>query len=360
MSSPASLSPVRGTPRQILDLLRAWNDAPDPGPLSVETSGSTGEPKRVVLSRAAMRASAAATLGRLGGPGQWLLNLPATYVAGVQVLFRSVIAGTEPVVQEQDFVAAAQAMTGGRRYVSLVPTQLVRMLGSEPDTEALRDFDTVLVGGARLDPTLRQAAADAGVRVVSTYGMSETCGGCVYDGLPLDGVRVGIGDDGRVRLGGPVLFEEYDGKPDLTAQAKRDGWFWTQDLGAVDDEGRLSVLGRVDDVVVSGGVNVPGPAVADRLRAHPAVRAAEVVGVPDAEWGRRVVAVVVGEVALDEARDWVSAAHPRAWAPRDLVRVDALPLLGNGKVDRRRVEELAGAIGGPGGPLDARREPTRR
>jgi O-succinylbenzoic acid--CoA ligase len=351
------LSPVRGTPRQILDLLRAWNEAPDPAPLSIETSGSTGEPKRVLLSRAAVRASAAATLERLGGPGQWLLNLPATYVAGVQVLFRSVLAGTEPVVQDGDFVAAATAMTGERRYVSLVPTQLVRMLGSSREAEALRGFDTVLVGGARLDPALRRSAADAGVRVVSTYGMSETCGGCVYDGVPLDGVRVALGDDGRVRLGGPVLFDGYDGQPELTARVLRDGWFSTQDLGALDDEGHLTVLGRVDDVVVSGGVNVPAPAVADRLRAHPSVEAVEVVGVPDPEWGRQVVAVVVGSVSLDEARDWVSETHPRAWAPRDVVHVDALPLLPNGKVDRRRLEELAA---GNERPLDGERATPQR
>ncbi len=340
MSSPASLYPVRGTAGEVLDLLRAWQAAAEPGPLAIETSGSTGRPKRVVLSRAAMRASAQATLDRLGGPGQWLLNLPATYVAGAQVLFRSVLAGTDPVVQDADFVSAAATMTGRRRYVSLVPTQLGRMLGSAAEVEALRTFDTVLVGGARLDPALRRAATDAGVTVVATYGMSETCGGCVYDGRPLDGVRVRIGDDGRVRIGGPVLFEGYDGQPALTAEAKQDGWFVTQDLGSLDD-GVLTVLGRVDDVVISGGVNVPAPAVAARLLEHPAVRAVEVVGVPDDEWGQRVVAVLVGEVALDAARDWVAAVQPRAWAPRDLVSVEALPLLANGKVDRQALARLA-------------------
>jgi O-succinylbenzoic acid--CoA ligase len=122
----------------------------------------------------------------------------------------------------------------------------------------------------------------------------------------------------------------------------RDGWFVTQDLGRIDADGRLEVLGRVDDVIVSGGVKVPGPAVAARLREHPAVEAVEVVGVTDREWGQRVVACVVGDLILDEARDWVAAAHPRAWAPRQLVRLDEIPLLANGKVDRRRLEELAG------------------
>jgi O-succinylbenzoic acid--CoA ligase len=328
---------VQGTAAEILGLLREWDAADDPAPLAVETSGSTGSPKRVVLSRAAMRASADATHARLGGPGQWLLNLPPSYVAGLQVLFRSVRAGTEPVLQDGSFEEAAAEMTGDRRYVSLVPTQLTRLL----DVDALRGFDTVLVGGARLEHALRARARDAGVRVVATYGMSETCGGCVYDGRPLDGVAVKIGNDRRVRIGGPVVFEAYDGQPDLTAEAKEDGWFVTQDLGRIDHDGLLQVLGRVDDVVISGGVNVSTTAVADRLREHPAVHEAEVLGVPDAEWGSAVVAVLVGDVALDDMRDWVAGELPRAWAPRRVVPVPEMPLLPNGKVDRLAVERLA-------------------
>ena len=333
---------MHGTPAEVLGLLRSWQDAdPEPAPLVIATSGSTGEPKRVVLSRSAMRASATATAARLGGPGQWLLNLPATYVAGLQVLFRSVLAGTEPVVQDGPFTAAAAAMTGERRYVSLVPTQLHRMLADPAEAEALRSFDTVLVGGAAVPAGLRARASEAGVHVVATYGMSETCGGCVYDGHPLDGVAVAIGSDGRVRIAGPVLFDGYDGRPDLTAEVLRDGWFHTQDLGRLDEDGRLQVLGRADDVVLSGGVNVAGPAVAARLREHPVVEAAEVVGVEDPEWGQRVVACVVGDLVLDEARDWVAAVHPRSWAPRQLIRLEEIPLLHNGKVDRVRLQELA-------------------
>jgi O-succinylbenzoic acid--CoA ligase len=333
----SSLHPVQGDAAGILDLLRAWDAAEAPPPLAVETSGSTGSPKRVLLSRAAMRASADATHARLGGPGQWLLNLPPTYVAGLQVLFRSVRAGTEPVVQAGSLEVAAAAMTGARRYLSLVPTQLTRL----PDLAALRTFDAVLVGGARLDPGLRERAARAGVRVVATYGMSETCGGCVYDGRPLDGVAVKVGADSRIRLGGPVVFDGYDGQPEETARVRGDGWFTTQDLGRIDHDGLLEVLGRVDDVVVSGGVNVPTSAVADRLREHPAVRDAEVVGVPDPEWGSAVVAVVAGDVSLEQARDWVGSALPRAWAPRRVVPVEALPLLAFGKVDRLAVQALA-------------------
>jgi O-succinylbenzoic acid--CoA ligase len=334
---------VRGTADEILRLLRAWDAADDPAPLTVETSGSTGEPKRVVLSRAAMRASAEATAARLGGPGQWLLNLPPGYVAGLQVLFRSVRAGSEPVIQTDDLASGAERLTGPRRYVSLVPTQLHRVLVDPGETKALSTFDAVLVGGASLDPHLREQAQDAGVHIVATYGMSETCGGCVYDGLPLDGVALKIGTDGRIRIGGPVVFDGYDGRPDRTRQVLEHGWFVTQDRGRIDEDGHLQVLGRVDDMVISGGVNVPANAVAARLRAHPDVRAAEVVGVPDDRWGQRVVAVVVGTLDLDGARDWVAGQHPRAWAPRNLVHVDALPLLGNGKVDRIAVQRLARA-----------------
>ena len=274
---------MRGTAVEVLALLHEWEAAEDPGPLVVQTSGSTGSPKRVLLSRAAMRASADATHARLGGPGQWLLNLPPSYVAGLQVLFRSVRAGTRPVVQDGSFEDAAAAMTGERRYVSLVPTQLVRLL----EVDALRGFDSVLVGGARLDAPVRDRAERAGASVVATYGMSETCGGCVYDGRPLDGVEVRVGADGRIRIAGRVLFDGYDGRPDLTAGALEDGWFVTQDLGRLDQDGLLQVVGRVDDVVLSGGVNVPPAAVASRLREHPSVREAEVVGIPDPEWGRR-------------------------------------------------------------------------
>ncbi len=348
VTTVASLRPVRGSAREILAVLREWDAAEHPEPLVVETSGSTGEPKRVVLSRDAMRASAGGTADRLGGAGQWLLNLPGTYVAGLQVLFRSVLAGTEPVLQDEhpDFPAAASALSGPRRYVSLVPTQLARMVASDRDLEALRRFDTVLIGGAGTDPALRRTAEDAGLRLVATYGMSETCGGCVYDGLPLEGVAVKVDAERRVQIAGPVLFEGYDGAPDATSRVLSGGWFRTQDLGRIDEDGRLEVLGRVDDVIVSGGVNVPAPAVAARLRTHPGIVAAEVTGAADPEWGQRVVAVVVpadpgAAPALAELRDFVAEQHPRAWAPRDVVPVAEIPLLGNGKVDRAALERIA-------------------
>jgi len=288
-----------------------------------------------VLSRAAVLASAHATLRRLGEPGPWALVLPSSYVAGVQVLVRSLLGGHEP----------ALGGWGDAAYTSLVPTQLHRMLSSTSDVAALRSMRAVLLGGGPLDPALRRRAEDLGVRVVSTYGSSETAGGCVYDGHPLDGVAVAVGEGGLIRIGGLVLFERYDGDAALTSESLVDGWFLTADAGRLDEDGRLQVLGRIDDVVISGGVNVPLPAVAARMREHPAVEAAEVLGVDDAEWGQRVVAFVVGATdtppTAGELRDFVAAAHPRAWVPRDVVVVDALPLLANGKVHRLSLRERA-------------------
>ncbi len=316
--------------------LERWLGASaEPTPLVVETSGSTGRPKRVLLPRAAVLASVRATEERLGGSGPWVLTLPPSYVAGLMVLVRSLVAGHRPSVLADDGWPDGEGW-----FVSLVPTQLARMLDVEAEVAALRRSRTVLLGGGPVPAGLRDRGAAAGVRTVATYGMAETCGGCVYDGVPLDGVRVDLEADGRVRLGGPTLFAGYEDDPELTGEVLVDGWFRTADAGRIVEDGRLELLGRLDDMVVTGGVNVPGGVVAARLREHPAVRAAEVVGVDDPEWGRRVVAVVAGDVSLATARDWVAGRHPRAWAPRQLVAVDDVPLLANGKTDRLAVRRL--------------------
>lgn len=335
----SSLRPVSGSADEILALLREWDAARAPEPLVIETSGSTGSPKRVVLSRSAMRASALATHERLGGPGQWVLNLPATYVAGLQVLYRCVVAGVEPVPFDRT-LARTRERISGRSYLSLVPTQLVRVLhGPAAEVAALAAFDAVLIGGGPLDPGVRAEAEAQGIRVVQTYGMSETCGGCVYDGLPLAGVEVRI-DDGHVLLRGPMLFDGYEGDAARTRSVVRDGWFHTCDHGHVDSSGRLHIDGRADDVIISGGVKVPAPAVAAAIGRLGGVDAVEVVGVPDPEWGERVVAVVAARdpISLAAVRDEV---EPRSWAPRQLVVVDSLPMLPNGKVDRLRARDLA-------------------
>jgi len=317
-------------------------------PLVVRTSGSSGEPKDVVLSHAAVLASARATLDRLGGPGQWLLALPVSGIAGIQVLVRSALAGREPVAlaDHPSLQSAIDALDAPvRRYTAVVPTQLYRWAAAD-ELGALAEFDAVLVGGASLDPDLRAQAEAAGIRLIRTYGMTETCGGCVYDGVPLDGVELRVDDDsanhgGQIWLRGPMLFDGYAG------QTREPGsWFATADRGRILDDGRLQVLGRMDETVISGGVNVPLPAVEDAIRRASGVAVAAVVGVPDAEWGTRVVAVVIPaadrSVDLDELRGAVEAAGlARTWAPRQLLTLDELPMLPAGKVDRERLRQLA-------------------
>lgn len=330
----ASLRPVGGEPWALLRLLSSWWQTPD-GPLVVRTSGSTGVPKDVLLSRDALRASAQATHARLGGPGQWLLDLPTSGVAGLQVLVRSVVAGTSPVVvaEHVDLESALDALDGDRTYASLVPTQLHR-LDRDGRLGVLARLDSLLVGGAAIDPGLLARAVSAGVHVVRTYGMSETAGGCVYDGVPLDGVSVRI-EDGEVLIAGPTLFDGYDGLP------RTSEWFATGDLGELED-GVLRITGRRDDIIKVGGAKVALPAVERAVRQVAEVADAAVVAVPDPEWGSRVVAFVVPSDAVcldglrpDALRDaLVENGLERRWAPRDVVLVDALPLLPGGKIDR--------------------------
>ncbi len=319
--------------------LRPDEPLEDGADLVVVSSGSTGTGRGVLLSAAALRASATATLDRLGGPGGWLLALPVSAIAGLQVLCRSALVDLAPaVLGSREPLADALARTpGARRYTALVPTQLRRYLATEP--EALRGFDGVLVGGAATDPALLEAARAAGVAVRTTYGMTETAGGCVYDGVPLTGVGVRVDADG-VQLSGPTLALGYRGDPAGTAAAFGGGWFRTRDAGTL-HEGRLTVHGRLDDVLVTGGVNVAPQAVEAALRAHPDVADAVVTGRPDPEWGQRVVAGVVPAPGalptLDRLRPWVAQRLGPAAAPRELHLLDTVPTLHTGKPDRRGV-----------------------
>lgn len=323
--------------------------------LAVTTSGSTGRPRTVLLGREALLASARATEERLGGPGRWLLCLPVHHVAGLQVLSRSLLAGTEPFLMDpgasftaEALAAAVEAMDGPRRYASLVPTQLYRALASPAGAAALARLDAVLVGGAATEPALLARAQEAGVRVVRTYGMTETAGGCVYDGVPLAGVEVAVVDS-LVEIAGPVLAHGYLGEPDLTAERFRERqgrrWLRTSDLAELRD-GVLIVLGRADDVVTTGGVKVAPAAVEAVLAELPGVARACVVGVPDAEWGQAVTAVLVpAEGAtvppLERVRDHVARSLGGPAAPRHLLVLPELPARGPGKTDRRAVQQIA-------------------
>jgi o-succinylbenzoate---CoA ligase len=302
----------------------------------VATSGSTGAPKGVELSAAALLHSARASLARIGArPGErWLCCLPATYIAGLQVLVRSLVSGTDPVLADRADAPAVAA--SGCAHISLVPTQLRRLL--DVDISPLAGFSSVLLGGAAAPAGLLAAARAAGVPVVTTYGMTETCGGCVYDGVPLDGVRVRIGDDERIWLGGPVLFSGYH----RGSEGSRDGWFKTGDLGRIDLEGRLVVRGRADDVINTGGALVVPGEVAAALQSCPGVRDVAVLGQPDPEWGERVVAVVApadpaDPPTLELLRLHVKERLPRYAAPSRVVMVDAVPMLPSGKHDLARL-----------------------
>ncbi|MBN9215675.1 MAG: acyl-CoA synthetase [Microbacterium sp. SCN 70-200] len=328
----------------------------------VTTSGSTGHPKSVAISRAALTSSALATADRLGA-GAWLLALPAGYIAGVQVLVRSLVAGREPAIlagsfSAHAFAAAAAAMAssdGGVRvptYTSLVPAQLQTVLdaidgGDTAAARALEGFEAILVGGQALAPALAERAAAVGARIVRTYGSSETSGGCVYDGIPLPGVGVRI-DEGEVQLSGPTLADGYLGDPEQTARVfVRDGatrWYRTGDLGSFDD-GRLRVTGRADNVIISGGVNVSLDRVERAVRTIEGLADAVVVPVSDERWGQASVVVTAARVDADDATALVRAAVEaeigKAARPREVLVVDRLPLLPSGKPDRTALRALA-------------------
>lgn len=388
--------------------------------LVIETSGSTGVPKRVALSADALLASAAASAGAMGGQGQWVLALPAHYVAGAQVLVRSLAAETEPLYYGEGhfdavrFARLAGELTHDFRYTSLVPVQLARLAeaaegGEREVAAALRRFDGILVGGQALTPRLRERAEAVGARVLSTYGSSETAGGCVYDGVPI-GTTVVREVEGQLEISGPTLAEGYLGDPERTARAfhEHDGlrWYRTGDLGRVEEDGRVMVLGRADNVVISGGEKVLLDAVEQRVRTLAGYEHAVVVAVDDAEWGQvpvvvverasdvvaghgsdavaergveavaecgseavaecgaqvepeRARGVVAGQAgaraqaasasllpppALAEVRAHVAATLGRAAAPASVVLVARLPLVSSGKPDRIAAARLAATL----------------
>jgi o-succinylbenzoate---CoA ligase len=330
--------------------LRAGEPIDDDVAVVVSTSGTTGVPKGAMLTAAALIASAEATHRRLGGPGRWLLALSAHHVAGLQVLVRSVLAGNTPVALDisagfdvTELPAAVAALGPGRRYASLVATQLDKAVSDRSAAAALAELDAVLIGGGPMPAGVAERASAAGISVVRTYGMSETAGGCVYDGVPLDGVRVRVDPGGRIVLGGTTLAKGYRNPPDPDPFAEP-GWFRTDDLGAVDDSGVLSVLGRVDDAISTGGLTVLPQLVEAALATHPAVADCAVFGVADDRLGQRVVAAVVvpagfAPPTLAELREHAGRSLELTATPREVHIVDELPRRGIGKVDRRALAE---------------------
>lgn len=304
----------------------------------VRTSGSTGTPKQTMLTGSALAASAEATAQYIGGQGQWLLAVGTQYVAGLAVVSRSVQAGTAPVVIDpgftpEEFIDGTNQLDHDFTAVSLVPTQLTRLLDHDDAITALQSYSAILVGGSAIPESMTNAAQRFGLNLYKTYGMSETCGGCVYNGTPLPGVTVDTvehhGVD-RIRITGPMVAAGYFDDPDLTAAHFRNGSYLTDDYGSVDDVVR--VAGRLDDVINTGGIKVSAAKVQQVLQRW--VPQAFVTGLPDGHWGQRVAAVVTGEtpehVLADAVRHELGApAVPKTWS-----RLETLPMLENGKPDR--------------------------
>ena len=376
-------------PEQVrADLAGRIAQVPPRADLVLRTSGSTtGTGRLIAMSTAALAASARATHERLGGPGTWLLPLPAHHVAGLQILVRSLLSGTAPVVVDASTgfspTALAEALrsvraptdpavgsNAPRLYTSLVPTQLVRVLRDPAASRALAEADAVLLGGAAADPALLARARRAGITVVTSYGMSETGGGCVYDGRPLGGVELAIQDPdadgaGRILISGPVLAEGYLHPADRMPGAAEDfhesagrRLLATSDRGRLRPDGRLEVLGRLDDVIITGGVKVEPRRVEEALTSIDAVAEACVVGLPDEQWGSVVAAAVVLEPGGQRggSNRWDSAALRTtargrldgAHTPKRVVALEALPLRPSGKVDRRAVARLIAAAAADG------------
>lgn len=309
--------------------------------LVVPTSGTTAEPKAVVLSAKAITFAAEVTHQRLGGPGDWVCALPVEHIAGLMTIARAIVGDTELRYARPDLTDLPVAR--GRTYLSLVAAQLYRGLADPDLVSALSSYAAVLIGGSAINPELLTAARDAGIRVVTTYGASETCGGCVYDGEPLTGVRVEL-DDERISLGGPMAFSGYRGRPDLTAEVLHADLVRTQDRGRL-VKGRLQVLGRLDDVVICGGEKVDLAAAQRLCEAEfgpPSHGGPVLLAVPDARWGSRIVAVATQDWDVDQLRERLQPVLGRAGVPKELRRLTTMAYTSLGKIDRAALQRAWG------------------
>jgi O-succinylbenzoic acid--CoA ligase len=306
----------------------------------VESSGSTGIPKRISISTAALLHAARAGQERLGPLGQWLLALPINFIAGQQVLIRSLLADQQPVIMNtslpftaEAFLRSARLMTNPIRYTSLVPTQLAKLVTeAEKDKvmlDTLQSFRAILVGGQSTPDELLDRALGLGIKIVLSYGMTETAGGCVYDGIPLDGVRLKIAPDARLLISGKTLAEDQD------------DWIFTNDLAELSEDGKLKIIGRADRVIISGGLKLSLERVEYLGSELPGVSEIAAVALEDQTWGQRVGIAYVGspEVADDIANQLAHLLGP-AGKPIRVIRVDKLPKLPTGKTDNRLVAEL--------------------
>ncbi|NUS71793.1 MAG: AMP-binding protein [Corynebacteriales bacterium] len=303
------------------------------------TSGSTGRPKGVVLSTDALITSASLTLQHLNADHSmgWMCSLPAHYIAGFQIIVRTLLCQA-PLEIAQKFDTALVARTPSA-FISVVPTMLTRLLDAEVD---LSRFSRILLGGAPIPEQLRTRAERHGARLTSTYGMAETAGGCVYDGEPLPGVRISTDYEDRIVIKSPTLATGYRLNAALTTQHFTDEGFHTADVGEITSDGHLRVRGRVDDVIITGGIKVAAGEIGAVIAEYPGIQDVEIFGRHDDEWGQRVVAVITTktDVSFADLRKAVATALSPAHAPKELLIIDTLPELASGKLDRIALRTL--------------------
>ncbi|NBR94064.1 MAG: acyl-CoA synthetase [Actinobacteria bacterium] len=310
---------------------RAIDEIPESAALLIETGGSTGEPKVVALSATAMKSSASLSNQALGAAegDSWSLSLPLNHIAGVNQILRAIDLGSDPVEV-------------GANFLSIVPTQLYRALEQKDSLfDQLKSAKRVLIGGAMIPKPLVERASEQGINLVASYGMTEMCGGCIYNGKALPGVAVEIRDAGRIALSGPMRAIGYLNNPVANAKAFVAEWFLTSDAGALDKNGILQVIGRVDDVIISGGEKISPNKVTKILQRYFPRYEIYVIGIPDEEWGQSLRVVMANnessdgsrKITLQHIRDIVGGALGKVAAPRSLLLLSEIPTKENGKVD---------------------------
>jgi O-succinylbenzoic acid--CoA ligase len=325
------------TSEQSEDLARL----PESAALLIETGGSTGAPKIVALSANALKISASLSNQTLGAEigDRWSLSLPLNHIAGVNQLLRSIELGTDPVETNAQFI-------------SIVPTQLYRAL-ERPDRflEQLRSAKKVLIGGAAVPENLVKRGRESGIKLVTSYGMTEMCGGCIYNGKTLPGVEIKIDSSSKIALKGPMRALGYLNNNQANRESFVNEWFITSDYGSINEEGELNIAGRADDVIISGGEKISTGEVSRILQERFPESEIFVVGVPDSEWGVALRVVIANRkfervndisqmISLQEVRNLLGGALGKVAAPRSLLLLSELPMKSNGKAD---LEALAAA-----------------
>lgn len=335
-----------GLPEEFLTDSRIIATVPKEAALVVRSSGSTGRPKRLLLSRSALTSATRATNLYLGATGDWYCALPLNYVAGSMTLVRAVLSGTNYYLLSTNLADLPNPNPANNSYISLVPTQLYRALAEPKILAKLQKFTKILIGGAKIPKDLQEAIEVAKLSTVCTYGMAETCGGVVYDGKPLPGVRI-LTKEERVYLETPTAFSGYlDHRWQLDRKASAEVLSGkrvkTQDRGSCQN-GILEIFGRLDDIVIIGGENIDLSAVRQFLQektGDPKLGGVTVVPVPDPVWGSILIAFASKPYALPAIQQYLKFL-PNAALPRRFIKLDELPLTITAKIDFPKLIEIA-------------------